>query len=599
MGIHRVAGTRNRRGIAKWPIAVLSLVVLLTLGGLGWSWLGGFLERRAAAEAIGCASGDAAMHIVVAPSVVGTVQQAADAWEETHPVVQDRCIKVDVRAMDSQAVLDNLTGGWNDTKLGPRPTAWLPESSLWANRLSAQNNNTVGSQGESVGSSPVLLALPEAGGTALQTGNGFQWSQLPDLTSSSNAWSRYGQQGWGNLKVAFPDLTTNPAAAMALQSALAGASPQGVGPVTTQMLSVPQVQDTVTRLATTQATGAPNSVTDALTKLGQTSDLASAGFQAVPVFEVDLYRRNLGMDGMTPPKKPLVGVSAGGPNPMADFPFLTVNGVKADAETAGALNRAGQQFGEFLRSKPEQRAFALAGLREPASNEHPSPSPGVRWGATTDNLKPADANTAQQISAAWSDASVGGQVVTALVDVSRSMAQDGGDGKTRIDWLKSAFNGQIDRSLAGSLGLWEFSRSMDNGLPYRQLVATQPVRQQREALHNAVESLQPVSATYTYSSVLAAYRYAMQHYQDGKPNRIVVVTDGPNDGDLSLEQLKTELKHLRESKRPLPISIIALGHDPDLAALDDLAKTTNGRLSVAQDGKAIEPALGQLLSSTG
>lgn len=598
MGFHRTARAKMRRRVATWPIAVVSVVVLLTLAWLSWSWLGGLLARRSAAEAIGCRAGDATVQLVVAPSIAGSVQQAADSFADTHPVVQDHCIKVSVRSTDAQQVLTALAAGWTEPALGVRPTAWLPDSSLWANRLAAQNSAVIGSRGESIGSSPLLLALPSAAGTALQTGNGFTWPQLPELTSSATAWSRFGQPGWGSLKIAFPDLAVNPASAMAVQATLAGASPQGNGPVTTEMLSATPVQDTLSRLASAQAAEPPKSIPNALTTLGETGDLTSGGFHAVPVFEVDLYRRNLGMDGSAPPKKALTGVIAGGPSPAADFPFLTINSSAGDPETAGMLDQAGQRFGAFLREPSQRRSFALAGLREPGSIEHPAPSPGVRWSPTTDNLTPADANTAEQIAATWTGATAGGEAVTAVVDVSRSMAQDGGDGKSRLDWLKSALNGQIDRSLAGSLGLWEFSRSLDNDLPYKQLAPTRPVRQQRAALHGAVDSLAPASATYTYSSVLAAYQYAAAHYEDGKPNRLIVVTDGPNDGEYRLDQLKAELARLRDPKRPLSISIIALGPDPDIAALTELATATNGRVSLARDGKAVEPALGQLLSAT-
>ncbi|QFZ22240.1 substrate-binding domain-containing protein [Saccharothrix syringae] len=592
MSRHRALRTKVRRGIAKWPVAIVGLVALVVLGWLGWTWIGGVAERRAAAEAGACDEGEAALRVSAAPSVAEAVKQVAEEWSRQRPVVYDHCIRVEVQSIDSEVVLAGLTQGWDEEKLGARPHAWVTDSTLWANRLGAQDASLLGAAPESIASSPVLLALHQDAAQALQAGDGFRWTDLPDLTGAADGWGRFGKPEWGPFRVAMPDPATNAATAMAVQSALAGASPEGKGPVTTAMLALDPVKTTLGKLTAGKPAQAPAGTWEALNLLADTTGVGEAGFSAVPVFEVDLYRHNTGKDGGAAPLNPLYGVAAGGPTPVADFPFVPLAG-----DWVGeAQVRAAQAFRQFLKEDPQQAILARAGLRVGSTTERPKPSPGVRWAAITDELAPADANTTQQISAAWAAAG-DGQVVTVLVDTSKSMEEPGGDGRSRVEWVRRALAGQVERSVSGSLGLWEFSRQLDGDKPYRQLVPTGPVAGQRQALLDGVARLEPRSATQLYTSVLALYEHALANYQDGKRNRIVVLTDGANDGGLTFGELTSRLAEVRQPGKDVPISVIAIGPDPEREPLAELTRATGGTLSFVEDGRGIDPALAQLLSA--
>lgn len=592
MSRHRALRTKVRRGIAKWPVAIVGLVVLVVLGWLGWNWVGGILDDRAAAQAGDCNEGQALLRVSATPSVAEAVKRVAEEWSAQRPVVYDHCIQVEVQSIDSEVVLHGLTQGWDEAKLGERPHAWVTDSMLWANRLGAQNATLLGAAPESIAASPVLLALPQEAAQAVQSGSGFRWTDLPDLAGAADGWGRFGRPEWGRFRVAVPDPATNAASAMALQSALAGASPEGKGPVTTDMLALDPVKNTMGRLTASKPEETPAGTWEALKLLSDDPAVNAAGFSAVPVFEVDLYRHNTGKDGGTAPAQPLYGVAAGGPTPIADFPFVPLAG-----DWVGeAQVRASQAFREFLREDDQQKILAGAGLRVESTTERPKPSPGVRWAAVTDTLTPADANTTQQISAAWATAD-NGQVVTVMVDTSKSMEEPGGDGRSRMEWVKQALSGQVNRSVSGSLGLWEFSRQLDGDKPYRQLVATGPVAGQRQALLDGVAALEPRSATQLYTSVLALYERALADYQDGKRNRIVVLTDGVNDGGLTFQELTSRLASVKQPGKDIVISVIAIGPDPERAPLTELARSTGGTLSVVEDGRGVDAALAQLLSA--
>ncbi|MBA8928334.1 hypothetical protein BC739_005551 [Kutzneria viridogrisea] len=584
--------TRVRRGVARWPLAIVALVVLLGLGWLGWTWLGGVLERRATAEAAGCPSGEVSLRVAVTPSVADPVRDGAQRWTDQHPVVNDHCVRVEVQSVDSKTILTGLTQSWDESKLGPKPVAWLPDSTLWANRLSAQNTALVGAAGQSVASSPVVLATQSPAYDALTTGNLLRWTDLPELTADPAGWARFGKPQWGKFRIAVPDPAYSPASAMAIQSALAGATGQGLGPVTTDMLAQQPVKDLIGKLAAARAANAPASAQDALDGLSRAGDIATASYSAVPITEVDLYRRNLGRDGAPAPGTPLYEVPVGGASPQADFPFVTLAGNWVNT----VQGKAAQQFREFLRQPAQQKLFAAAGLRVDATSDRPKQAPGMRWPATTQRLVPADATTTQQISAGWA-AAASGDLISVLVDGSAAMGQDGGDGRTRLDWVRDALVGQVDRSVAGaSLGLWQYSANLDGDKPYRQLSPVVQTDQHADQLHSALGKLGTGQGAQLYSSVLGVYQSVLANYQAGKHNRIVVIVGSANEGGTDLAQLRSQLGQLRDAKRPVPISFIALGDGPQRDQLAGIAQDAGGTVSAVQNAKDVAAALGQLLS---
>ncbi|MCP2246668.1 substrate-binding domain-containing protein [Lentzea aerocolonigenes] len=566
MSRHRALRAKVKRGIAKWPVLIVVFVVLIGLGWLALSWAGGVLERRSQALAQNCSEGDSVLRVAATPSIAGAVADVARAYSATRPVVYDHCIAIEVTSLDSSAVLDGLTTTWDESKLGKRPHAWLPDSTLWANRLTALNAKLVGAAPKSVGTSPVLLAAPEAAAPVLKD---FRWSDMPEVTD----WSKLGQS-WGRFSVAMPDPAANTASALAIQAALA----DGKGPVTAESLGSEASKAKLTKLAATVPPEVPATTRDALGRLGDTATVNAAGFSVTPVSEVDLFKHNTGKDA---PSKPLVGVLPAGPAPMADFPYVALGG----AEVGEAEQRAAQAFREFMTQPAQQAILARGGLRVESTQDRPSPSPGVSWSAVTETLVAADATTAQQISSAWASADRGGQVVTVLTDVSTSM-------KPRLDKVKAALRGQVDRSVSGSFGLWEFARDLDGSKPYKQLVATGPVADKREALRKSIDGLKTTEGSQLYSALAACYEAAHDGFVAGRVNRVVVITDGAPDGGIDLAALKSQLHGT-----DLAISFIAIGNDVDKGALTDIAETTGGSVSVVENADGLDAALGQVLST--
>src|SRR5882762_10110754 len=93
-----------RRGVAKWPIAILGVIVLLLLGWLGLNWVNGALDRRASAQSHACPEGESVLRVAVAPSAAGAVMDAAKRWNEQNTVVYDHCVQVDVAGLETKQV---------------------------------------------------------------------------------------------------------------------------------------------------------------------------------------------------------------------------------------------------------------------------------------------------------------------------------------------------------------------------------------------------------------------------------------------------------------------------------------------------------------
>ncbi|GLZ36786.1 hypothetical protein Acsp05_04110 [Actinokineospora sp. NBRC 105648] len=573
----------------RWSLVALGLVALLVLGWSGWSWLRDRMgERPGRAE---CAQGETNLKVAVTPSVEQPVREAANRWNTNRTVVAEHCVQVDVSSVESPAALAGLAGQWPTRELGDRPDAWLAESTLWTDRLSATDDALLASAPESIATSPVVLAAPEPAARLFGGPVGFRWGALPELTGDTTGWTRFGQPTWGRLTVAIPSPAASTASALAVQTALTGVAKQS--PISQQSLARPPVAAALSALVAAQPADVPDSTRSALAKLGETADMITAPYSAVPALEVDLHRRNLAADGRPAARRPLFEVVAAGPGAVADFPYVTLGGGQAD----GARDAAADQFRRYLQEPAQQREFGRAGLRGTERAEKPPNSLGMTWGEIAPGFVPADRNTAQKIASTWDNAAEGGGIVTIMVDVSRTMGADGGDGRSRLDWVKAALDDYTDYTVSGSVGLWPFSHGLDKGKPYAVAVPTGPVANRRVQLHAAVAALKPAGATDFSESVAAGYRSAVQGYVPNRRNQLVVITDGGADGAMSLGQLKNSIRGLGDKAKPIRVDVIAIGRDANRADLRDLANSSGGTLAVLTDARGVVAALGQAVTA--
>lgn len=405
MGRHRAGSsdahdrevTPAGRPARRWPVLLVVVVAVVAIGWFTVSWVGGLVRHSDAAAAATCPAGNLTIQIAVAPAMAAPAARAAAEYNAGHAVSTDHCVEVRVSSIDPQDVLAGLTHGWDTTKLGPKPHAWLADSTLWTGGLAAVKPAALGDSPQSVATSPVVLAMPPDAAKAVLAAGAPTWDAVPKLVADANGWAGFNEPGWGQVTLALPTPATNAATTLAVEAMLDPPTPQGQAPLTQDLLNSAGVRQSIAELAVGQPNPVPASTRMALRSLGAANSIASAPFAAVPVTEFDLYQRNVGADGAGKPANVLDEVRVSGPTPFVDYPYVPLAGDWVSGDEVAAA----QHFRDFLLTAPQQAQFARAGLRVASSFDHPRPSPGLDWGSAPQEPSPTDAPTYQRLVAAW------------------------------------------------------------------------------------------------------------------------------------------------------------------------------------------------------
>lgn len=386
----------------RWPVAVIVVVALVVLGGIGWAWLDHTAGHNADAAAVSasCPDGHETVQVAAAPAIATAVSRAAVAYSRTGPVVADHCVDIAVSAIDPETLVTELKQGWDADKLGPKPQAWIADSTLWTNQLAKVDPDAVGDAPQSVATSPVVLAMPPDAAKAVNSAGAPTFAGLPTLVTKANGWAGFGEPTWGQVTLALPSPATNAASALAAEAMLDPATPQGQPPITATLLNSPSVRQNLANCAVGQPTPTPASTHEALVNLGRADGIQSAPYSAVATTEVALYQRNLGIDGDARPLNVLDEVRLGGTTPFEDFPFTPLAGGWVTSDQVDAA----QHFRDFLLTPPQQAQFAKSGLRVAGNFVHPDASPGMDWGSVSQAPTPTDSAGFQALVAAWTQA---------------------------------------------------------------------------------------------------------------------------------------------------------------------------------------------------
>ncbi|MFM1726287.1 substrate-binding domain-containing protein [Rhodococcus sp. PAM 2766] len=579
MGQHR--SDRRTRGVSKGPVIALVSVIVLVFGVVGWFQLRDRASSQGTAAAGACVEGDIRLDVAADPDIAGPVRDLAARYTDTLPVVRDHCVSVQVHDATTTAVTEALAaapdGPWND-EIGPAPALWIPASATAIDRLAG--SGVVDGTPKPLASSPVVVAAPEELALAL-TAAGTGWQNLPGLQTGNDSLDRIGLRGWGSLKLALP---AGPASAAALDAVAAATANVGAGPLDESQAGSPQVSTAIGALAngSTAIHDAPASTTDAVSLLAGQSAPASAAVHAVPVTEQQLYAAGDDARG-------LVAVAPAGATPVLDHPAAILAAPWVD-ETLG---RAAAQFVDFLRRPEQAQHFVDAGFR--VGDRTPAATDRTPMPPLGQVLAPPTGPAAARLAQTFANPTVP-QATTILLDVSGSMGYTDGDG-TRLSNTVDALSARIAALPASSdVGLWVYSRGLDGSKPYLVKVPTGPLSDgdRKQRIETALRSLRPATATSTYASVIAAHASAVDGFVDGRPNSVLLVTDGPNDDTSTGTQKLTQA--LTGAAHPVRIDVISIGENTDQDTLRSMADRTGGTLIAVPSTQG--PALGDAFAKT-
>jgi len=572
-GSHRAIGTGRRR-VSPGVIAALVTVVVVVGVFILWRFFGEALSSRSEAAAARCVDGEVGVAVVVDPAIADQITTLADHYNQTAAPVGDRCVKVGVKAAESDAVVDGFIGTW-PAELGERPALWIPGSSVSAARLEAAAGKETISDSRSLVTSPVVLAVrPQLKAALAQQ----DWGTLPALQTNPAALDGLNLPGWGSLRMALPlngdsDATYLAAEAVAAAAVPAGTSASGGAPaIRTVMQAQPKLADA--------------NLNTAMDALLQGNDLAASPVHAVVTTEQQLFKRG---GSLSDAKDKLASWLPPGATALADFPTVLLSGNGLSSEQISAAS----EFARYLRKPAQLAEFAKAGFRTDGGN---SPSSDVTdFGALAATVSVGDNSTRATLASSVSAPSQS-PVVTIMLDQSMDASEGG---KPMLANVTSALNARLQALPPGSdVGLWTF-----DGVAGRTEVATGPLSdpiggQPRSAvLQSNLNGQVPTGGgAVSYTTLKPLYTEAMANFRDGQPNSVLVITAGPHtDQSLDDAGLQAFIRQTFEAGRPVAVNVIDFGSDPDRPTWEAVAQITGGTYQNVPNSTG--PELGSALAT--
>jgi hypothetical protein len=272
------------------------------------------------------------------------------------------------------------------------------------------------------------------------------------------------------------------------------------------------------------------------------------------------------------------------------YSWLPTAAAAADPQRAAALDRVAAA----LTGPAADGPLAKAGLRRPGGG----PPPGAEGlPATTaplfDVLGP---HHVDHVLASWYAADRRSDLLVA-VDVPGSMqARAPGSNRALIDLVRDGI-GELASLLPddSQLQLWRFGTRLDGDRDYEPVLrGTTLDGEGRAAVARAVGQLVPQdTGTGLHDTILAAYEAARDAARPDVPSHVVVFTDGRNEADrptLTLEELGQRLAAAKDPHRPVELTVVAFGGQPEAKALADTLEPVDGYLDALDSADEVKAA---------
>lgn len=541
----------------------VALAAVAGVAGAGWFGYEHVLKPGSCGSTV-------ALKVAAAPEIAPALQQVANGWDGGSATGGKTCVKVDVISATPADVAAAIAAR-NDvaiTGLGQPngstevPDVWVPDSTSWLSRLQGAST-PVKLAGDSIASSPVVIAVPQPVAKSLSASDRPTWSSLLTVLKS------------GSVKPGIVD-PNGDAAGLSALLAVAGATQSGA----TGAAAKGAAQAATVGVIRALSTGSSQVRDDLLSRFPRSADATALarGLSVAPLPEQAVLAYN-----STRPPVPLVGLYAS-PAPSAlDYPYTPIDltGTKKAAAAKFQTRLGGAGWSNLLAQDELRAADGTYGASMPTTPNMPV--------GPLQPTEPSPAAAVDQALSAWSAVTVPGRML-AVIDVSGSMA-------TQVPSAGSASREQVTVAAAKSglglfddawnVGLWSFSSWMDGSKPYRQLVPIGALSSNRAVMAGALDAVTPIPNAQTglYDTVLAAYQTVQKNWDSSRVNSVVIMTDGQNEnpGGMTMSQLLAAIKKIKDPNKPVEVIAIGIGDGVNRSELDKITAATGGGAFVTAD----------------
>ncbi|MDT0344028.1 vWA domain-containing protein [Streptomyces litchfieldiae] len=523
----------------------------------------------------------------------------------------DTCAEVSVAKTTSGVAMEALADGWDeDREKAPEPQVWIPTSTLWLDLLreratAADRTVLTDAEPASITASPLAIAMPRPMAEALGWPDAaIGWSDVLSLTQDPRGWGSLGHPEWGRFTLGKDNphtSTSGLAATVAAFYAATGLS-SDLGP---EQLEDPEARAFVEGVEA----GVLHYSDDAVTYMANLAEADAEGqamsyTSAVVVQEQLIHLYNQGSPTGDPeligegtrPQVPLVALHPDDGTLMLDHPYVVLPSADAGQRAAAA------DFQDFLLDDERQRRFTDLGFR--TLDGRLGADLATSLGADPDRplslIEPPSPQMLTGILESWDELRKNARVLL-VVDVSGSMNEPAGDGRSRLEAAKEAAIAALDLLHPDDeVGLWAFSTETEDHptAPHREILAPTPLGEGRDALTEAINGLHAEGGTALYSTVRAAHEYMLTDLDTDRINAIVVLSDGrneyPPDNDLDALLRDVDADEMERSVRLFPV---AFSGEADYDTLAEIAAASRAAAYDARDPATIDRVMISVLSN--
>lgn len=496
------------------------------------------------------------------------------------------------------------------------PTVWSPASTMWTDRVASLGGPVRAEDAVSFTHTPVVLAMPETMAKALGwPGKPISLNDVEKLVADPLGWGAVGKPLWGSFKLS----KTNP-----------NTSSTGIEMLLMQSYAAANKTSGLTTDDITGAEAFSRSFESGAIHYGDTTGKVlqnlydsqvsggSSYVSAIALEETSLYNYNIGNpdshtiqpgEQLIPPSEKLVAVYPSGGSLFSDNPAVVLSSQWVSEEQKAA----GVAFLEFLQTNSAQQILPQYGFR--ALDKTVDVSSYLNETVGIDSTQPTttlEKPSPQVMSAAldqWAQIRKPSAVLE-LIDISGSMAEDAGDGRSKLQLAIQSAQGTLSNFRpTDEIGVWAFTTGITGEIDAKlvdSVIAVRPfgpLNDEKEQLVTSIGDLQNATkgGTPLYDAILISYNYMKAHADQGRINAIVVLSDGQDTDSKATIDTVIQKIHADNSEsgndKPVKIFAIAYGSGADIDELQRLAKASGGQVFDASDATKIDEVFQSVMNN--